>query len=81
MFHEPTETTAGIIRIEDHATDKMYLIIGSKRFVLVDAGVENVGDLPSLCDELVGGRVPVDLFIGNGHPDHVAQAGNCPNDS
>lgn len=73
MMQEPREDQAGIIRIEDFDRDKMYLIIGSQRAVLVDAGWDFTGDLPSLCRALTGGDLPIDLVVGHGHPDHIAQ--------
>lgn len=76
ILREPTEDTAGIIRLYDFDQEKLYLIIGTKRAILVDGGVSDKGYLPGFCDELVGGKVPVDLFIGHGHYDHYAQAEN-----
>lgn len=74
MLREPAANTTGIIRIEDYALDKMYLVIGTKRAVLIDAGWDAQGDLPALCAELTGGALPVDLIVAHGHPDHIAQA-------
>lgn len=74
LLREPSDTAAGLIRIEDFDLDRMYLIIGQKRAALIDAGWDYDGDLPALCHALTGG-LPVDLLIAHGHPDHVAQAG------
>lgn len=72
LLREPSETSLGLIRIEDFDLDKMFLVIGSRRAVLIDAGWDSDGDLPGLCRDLTGG-LPVDLVITHGHPDHVAQ--------
>ena len=74
LLREPSDTAAGLIRIEDFDLDRMYLIIGQKRAALIDAGWDYDGNLPALCHALTGG-LPVDLLIAHGHPDHVAQAG------
>lgn len=73
LLREPSEQAAGLIRIEDFDLDKMYLVIGRARAVLIDAGWDETGDLPALCEELSGG-LPVDLLIAHGHPDHIGQA-------
>lgn len=75
FMREPSADTLGIVRIEDYDLDKMFLIIGSKRAVLIDAGWDYEGDLPALCSSLCGG-LPVDLIVAHGHPDHVAQVAN-----
>lgn len=79
LIKEPTSESAGIIRIEDFDLDKMYLIIGSERAVLVDAGWDYEGDLPALCRSLIGRDIPIDLVVAHGHPDHVAQVSNFKN--
>lgn len=73
MLREPSDSAAGLIRIEDFDLDKMFLVIGKTRAVLIDAGWDETGDLPALCSELTGG-LPVDLVIAHGHPDHIGQA-------
>lgn len=51
----------------------MYLIVGSKKAMLIDTGF-GVGDLKKLCDVISGGR---ELVVANthAHPDHAY--GNC----
>lgn len=73
MLREPSRDHSGIIRIEDHDLDKMYLVIGAERALLIDGGWDQGGDLITLCEELTGG-LPVDLLVTHGHPDHIAQA-------
>lgn len=75
MLREPSPGVSGIIRIEDCELDKLYLVIGRERAVLIDAGWDEEGDLPALCGELAGG-LPVDLIVAHGHPDHIMQAKN-----
>lgn len=74
LLREPTADTAGLIRIEDFDLDKMYLLVGTERALLIDAGWDETGDLPGLCRELSGG-LPVDLVVAHGHPDHIGQVG------
>lgn len=74
MLREPAADTAGLIRIEDYDLDKMFLVIGSRRALIIDAGFDKEGDLPTLCKELTGGNLPVDLVVAHGHPDHIMQA-------
>lgn len=50
----------------------MYLLVGTERALLIDAGWDETGDLPGLCRELSGG-LPVDLAVAHGHPDHIGQ--------
>lgn len=76
LMREPSESAPGIIRIEDHDLDKMFLVIGPERAVLVDAGWDSLGDLPALCQELIGDDRPIDLVVAHGHPDHIVQAEN-----
>lgn len=76
IMQEPADNVLGIIRIEDFDCDKMYLLVGSKRAVLVDAGWDYTADVYSLCQELVGKTIPIDLVIAHGHPDHIAQIGS-----
>jgi glyoxylase-like metal-dependent hydrolase (beta-lactamase superfamily II) len=73
MLREPTQDTLGIIRIEDYDLDKMYLVIGSERAILIDGGWDSSGDLLVLCQELTGFALPIDLVIAHGHPDHIMQ--------
>ena len=74
MLREPAPDAAGLIRIEDHDLDKMYLVIGSQRAVLVDGGWDAEGDLLGLCRDLTGHALPIDLVVAHGHPDHIMQA-------
>ncbi|MDO4649460.1 MAG: MBL fold metallo-hydrolase [Eubacteriales bacterium] len=76
LMRELTEKHPGIIRIEDFDRDKMYLLVGSSKAVLVDAGWDEQGDLPDLCRQLIGDDKPLELVVAHGHPDHIAQLPN-----
>jgi glyoxylase-like metal-dependent hydrolase (beta-lactamase superfamily II) len=51
----------------------MVLITGSKRALLLDAGLGN-GDLRAHVEALIG-DLPLDVVISHGHPDHIAAMG------
>ncbi len=83
LMREMTEQQAGLICIEDYDRDKMYLIVGTEKAVLIDAGYDEEGDLPDLCRKLIGDEKPLMLIVAHGHPDHIAQLPNflkagCP---
>ena len=75
ILREPSEQAPGLVRIEDYDLDKMFLVIGKERAVLIDSGWDSSGDLPELCRQLTGG-LPLDLAVTHGHPDHIAQIPN-----
>jgi glyoxylase-like metal-dependent hydrolase (beta-lactamase superfamily II) len=68
-----TEVSPGIHMIRDFDDTKMYLVIGSARALLVDAGL-GTGNLRALVEGLIGDR-PLDVVITHGHPDHIAAMG------
>ena len=67
------EVSPGIHMIRDFDDTKMYLVIGSARALLVDAGL-GTGNLRGLVEGLIGDR-PLDVVITHGHPDHIAAMG------
>lgn len=67
------EELADLYCIEDFDTDKMFLFVGTKRALLIDAGYDPDGDMKSLVDTLCH-DIPYDVVISHGHPDHVQQA-------
>ena len=69
----PTEVSPGIHMIRDFDDTKMYLVIGSARALLVDAGLGS-GNLRRLVEGMIGDR-PLDVVITHGHPDHIAAMG------
>jgi glyoxylase-like metal-dependent hydrolase (beta-lactamase superfamily II) len=68
-----TEVSRGIHMIRDFDDTKMYLVIGSARALLVDAGL-GTGNLRGLVERMIGDR-PLDVVITHGHPDHIAAMG------
>ena len=60
--------------IQDYDSDKMYLVQGAKRAMVLDAGYFDADDAANLYEtarEIVGEGKPIDLIIGHPHPDHV----------
>lgn len=71
--YSSTEIRPGIHMIMDFDDTKMYLILGSKRAMLVDAGLGS-GDLLGYVEKMIG-DLPLDVIITHGHPDHIALMG------
>jgi len=67
------EIRPGLWMILDFDDTKMYLVVGSQRAILIDAGL-GAGDLRSLVQEKIG-DLPLDVVITHAHPDHVAVMG------
>jgi glyoxylase-like metal-dependent hydrolase (beta-lactamase superfamily II) len=67
------ELAPGIRVIYDFDNDKMYLLTGSQRALLIDAGMGS-GDLRGYVESFTG-DLPLDVFITHGHPDHIARMG------
>ncbi|MCJ7551394.1 MAG: MBL fold metallo-hydrolase [Anaerolineae bacterium] len=63
----------GVRLIRDFGNNKMYLVTGSERALLIDAGI-STGDLRSYVQTFVG-DLPLDVCITHGHPDHIAAIG------
>jgi glyoxylase-like metal-dependent hydrolase (beta-lactamase superfamily II) len=63
----------GVRMILDYQNDKMYLVTGSQRCLLIDAGMGG-GDLRGYIEAYTGG-LPIDVAITHGHPDHIAKMG------
>ncbi|WP_283675102.1 S-layer homology domain-containing protein [Butyricicoccus sp. Marseille-Q5471] len=60
--------------IQDYDSDKMYLVEGENRAMVLDAGLFDVNDQAQLYErarEIVGPGKPIDLVIGHPHGDHV----------
>ncbi|MDO4616859.1 MAG: cadherin-like beta sandwich domain-containing protein [Lachnospiraceae bacterium] len=64
--------------IQDYDSDKMYLVKGEDRAMVIDAGyfdAEDPADLYETAREIVDDdSMPIDLVIGHPHPDHVQMA-------
>ncbi len=67
------ELHPNIYMIIDFDDTKMYLIVGSERAMLIDAGL-GIGDLRSVVEKMIG-KLPLDVVISHGHPDHIAVMG------
>lgn len=63
----------GVRLIRDFENDRMYLITGSERALLIDAGM-STGDLRGYVEPFIG-DLPLDVCITHGHPDHIAAMG------
>jgi len=72
------EVRPGVFQIADDETDKLYLVKGSRRALLIDTGMGS-GDLRGYVDRLAGG-LPMDLVITHAHPDHLALLGQFQKD-
>ena len=63
--------------IQDYDSDKIYLVNGTSRTMVLDAGyfdAEDPADLYAIAREKAGAGKPIDLVIGHPHPDHVQMA-------
>ena len=60
--------TKNVMRISDHGADNMYLVIGTRKAMLIDngTGVANIRDYVKTLTKL-----PVIVVITHGHPDHA----------
>lgn len=67
------EIHPGLQMILDFDDTKMFLVTGSERALLIDAGL-GAGDLRSFVEGLTGG-LPLEVVITHGHPDHIAVMG------
>lgn len=63
----------GIHMILDYDDTKMYLLLGSERAMLIDAGLGS-GNLRAFVERMIG-DLPLDVVISHGHPDHIAAMG------
>jgi glyoxylase-like metal-dependent hydrolase (beta-lactamase superfamily II) len=68
-----TEVRPGVFMIADDETDKLFLVKGTRRALLIDTGMGG-GDLRGYVGALAGG-LPVDVVITHAHPDHMALLG------
>lgn len=75
VLREGKTDTPALIRITDYDRVNMYLVVGSKRALLIDSGMDTKGDLYSLIEKLTGG-LPFDAISLHGHADHTRQTQN-----
>ncbi|MBQ9326481.1 MAG: MBL fold metallo-hydrolase [Clostridia bacterium] len=66
------EIGPGILEINEYDCASMFLIIGSRRALLIDTGI-GLGDLPAFLKTLTD--LPIDVLLTHNHRDHV---GNAP---
>lgn len=78
VLREGQTDTPALIRINDYDRVNMYLVVGSKRALLIDSGMDTKGDLYSLIEKLTGG-LPFDAISLHGHADHTGQTQNFLN--
>ncbi len=64
------ELHPGVFMIADDETDKLFLVRGARRALLIDTGMGG-GDLRGYVESLAGG-LPLDVVITHAHPDHLA---------
>ena len=69
LLREGSKDTPALYRITDYCRANMFLVIGSKKAMLVDGGIEFAADIVPFIDDLTGG-LPVELFVTHGHLDH-----------
>ncbi|MGH7971325.1 MAG: chitobiase/beta-hexosaminidase C-terminal domain-containing protein [Limisphaerales bacterium] len=66
------EVLPGVRMIRDSFNDKMFLIIGTRAYVLIDSGMGR-GNLKGYISRFTGGRPMIAIFTHN-HGDHIGQA-------
>lgn len=72
------EILPGVRLIRDYQNNKMYLVTGTERALLIDAGM-GTGDLRSYLQPFIG-DLPLNVCITHGHPDHIAAIGQFQED-
>jgi len=65
------ELRTGVRMIRDSDNDKMFLVVGAKRCVLIDTGMGH-GRLKEQVKKFTKGR-PLDVLLTHNHPDHIGQ--------
>jgi hydroxyacylglutathione hydrolase len=63
------EVSGGVFAISDHGWDKAYLVVGSKKALLVDT-TWGMGDLAGAVRAIT--RLPLTVVLTHGHSDHVS---------
>lgn len=72
------EIHPGIWMISDYDNDKMFLVRGHEKALLIDAGYGS-GNLREYVESLTEG-LPLEVLITHAHPDHVALVGQFQDD-
>lgn len=73
------EILPGVRMIRDSDNDKMFLIRGTKEYVLIDSGMGR-GDLRDCIAQYTEG-LPLEVVFTHNHPDHIGQADQFIKDS
>ena len=66
------EVLPGVRMIRDSDNDKMFLVKGSNKFVLIDSG-QGRGELARYLSQYTGG-LPIEVIFTHNHGDHIGQA-------
>ena len=78
--YEAEPVAPGVWMIRDWDDDKMYLVKGQTKALLIDTG--GGGNGLRACVEPLAGGLPLEVAITHAHPDHVAQIAefqvDCP---
>lgn len=69
----------GVTMIHDYANDKMFLLKGSRKALLIDSGM-GTGDLKKIIRERIG-NLPLEIVFTHFHGDHTGQADQFIGDS
>jgi len=69
----------GVIMVRDYANDKMFLLKGSRKALLIDSGM-GTGDLKGFLAHYVGG-LPLEAAFTHFHGDHTGQSDKFIDDS
>lgn len=70
-----SDDAPALLRISDYDDESMYLLVGTERALLIDAGLDRNGDLPGYVRSIIGDK-PCDVVITHCHIDHYGQAWN-----
>jgi glyoxylase-like metal-dependent hydrolase (beta-lactamase superfamily II) len=73
------EILPGVRMIRDSDNDKMFLVKGAKKYVLIDSGMGR-GALREYISQFTG-ELPIEVIFTHNHPDHIGQADEFVRDS
>ena len=73
------EVLSGVRMVRDADNDKMFLVKGANKYVLIDSGMGR-GDLKAYVSQFIGG-MPIEVIFTHSHGDHIGQADQFARDS
>lgn len=73
------EILPGVRMIRDSDNDKMFLVKGTTKCILIDSGLGR-GDLKAYLSQFTGG-LPIEVIFTHSHGDHIGQADQFVRDS